>query len=562
MTKDRRTPSISLAMLLLALALPPAVCTAGHFTLAFQRELPAWENSSGEGCLGGRATRVWIWDENGDIMPDIQLKTTWDVLMGVTDIDGRCQIAWNPGVGYDLVCYDGKGSTSDVARMMTATRWPCWEHYSYELGFLYKTDVANPGTFDTDLNCTWAVKDGTSEQAAYTKSLAYNGVDCSNYWSDQSDPGNWQNPPSYFGQTFIATGNRVISARVNGIIGNNDLLSWKLRIVTFPGLQPVGAETEVPVRWPFGWEAFWGVNDCPVVSGRTYMLQVWRDPGGMNIYHVKKNVYPNGQYYEGTTPFPQYDLNGHVCCMTYGDDEPPPTSDILGHWKLDENQGQTAEDSAADNDGALHGNPIWRPAAGKVDGALEFDGDADYVETPFVLNPAQTPFTALAWIKGGAPGQAVLSQTSGTGIGRSWLCADSSGALMTALLFPGRTGYPLMSQFHITDGNWHHIGIVWDGSRRHLYADGADVSTDFMDIPAPEAADGAMYFAAAPALEAHCFWNGLIDDLRIYDRALAPHEIADIVCADRPKSDLNGDCIVDFADFAIFASEWLTSALP
>ncbi len=292
------------------------------------------------------------------------------------------------------------------------------------------------------------------------------------------------------------------------------------------------------------------------------MLQVWRDPGGMNIYHVKKNVYPNGQYYEGTTPFPQYDLNGHVCCMTYEGDDPPPTSDLLGHWKLDENQGQTAEDSAADNDGALHGNPTWRPAGGKVDGALEFDGDADYVETAFVLNPAQTLFTALAWIKGGAPGQAVLSQTGGAGMARSWLCADASGALMTALRFPGRTGYPLTSQFTITDGAWHHIGIVWDGSRRHLYADGADVSTDFQHIPAPEAADGGFYFAAAPALEAHCFWNGLIDDLRIYDRALAPDEIADIVCADRPRSDLNGDCIVDFADFAIFASEWLTSALP
>ena len=95
------------------------------------------------------------------------------------------------------------------------------------------------------------------------------------------------------------------------------MLDWQLRIVTFPGLVPVGPDTSVPVRFPFGWEAFWGVNDCPVVVGQTYMLQARRDNGGMNIYHVTQDVYPHGQYYEGTTAIPGWDLNGHVCCMNY-----------------------------------------------------------------------------------------------------------------------------------------------------------------------------------------------------------------------------------------------------
>jgi hypothetical protein len=565
MTSTYRMTTATVVGVLLTIALPGNFCTAGHFTLAFQRELPAWENSSGEGCLGGRATRVWIWDENGDPVADIQLKTTWDVLMGVTDFDGRCQVVWNPGVGYDLVCADGADSTSDVARMMTATRWPCWEHYSYEVGFLYKSDVSNPGTFDTGLNCTWAEKDGTSEQAAYTKSLAYNGVDCTDYWSDQSYWGNWQDPPSYFGQTFIATGNRVISARVNGILGNNDLLSWKLRIVTFPGLQPVGQETEVPVRWPFGWEAFWGVNDCPVVPGKTYMLQVWRDPGGMNIYHVTKDVYSKGQYYEGTTPFPQYDLNGHVCCMTYEGDELPPVSGLLGHWKLDEASGDIAEDSAAGNDGTLHGDPIWRPSGGIADGALEFDAVDDYVSTDFILSPSESIFSVFAWVKGGSQAQVVVSQASGTGIGRSWLCADTDEPtphLMTGLRFPGRLGYPLISGFPLTDGNWHHIGLVWDGSRRYLYADGVEVAADYQNVAAPEQADGGLYFAAGSTLEPTRFWSGRIDDVRIYDHALTGNEITGLLCPQRPKSDLSGDCRVDFADLAILVSEWLKCNLP
>ncbi len=133
-------------------------------------------------------------------------------------------------------------------------------------------------------------------------------------------------------QTFIATGDRVVAARVHGVIGGNNLLDWQLRIVTFPELQPVGEETSVPVRWPFGWEAFWGVNDCPVVPGQTYMLQAWRNDGGMNIYHVTQDVYPDGQYYEGTTPFPGLDLNGHICCMTYGSSTGP---DYNGDGRID-----------------------------------------------------------------------------------------------------------------------------------------------------------------------------------------------------------------------------------
>lgn len=256
-------------------ALPVTSCMAGHFACAFQRQLSAWENSAGTGCLGGHVCRVWVWDEDGNPVPNIQFYTTWGVLMGATDSDGRAEIPiWADD--YNLMCVDSHGSTSDSTRLMTTHRPECWGHYSFEVGFLYKTDVSNPGEFDLDMNCTWNERAPAPQDndAPYTKSLAYSGVDCTDYWSDQSFYGNWQNPPSYFGQTFIATGDRVVAARVQGIIGGNDLLDWKLRIVTFPGLQPVGTTTSVPVRWPFGWEAFWGVNDCPVVPGQKYMLQV------------------------------------------------------------------------------------------------------------------------------------------------------------------------------------------------------------------------------------------------------------------------------------------------
>jgi len=43
---------------------------------------------------------------------------------------------------------------------------------------------------------------------------------------------------------------------------------------------------------------------------------------------------------------------------------------------------------------------------------------------------------------------------------------------------------------------------------------------------------------------------------------LSQNEIAQFVCSDPPTGDLNGDCTVDFKDFVIFVSNWLTSNVP
>ena len=321
------------AAIFLTFAVTTVSYAAGHFALAFQRQIPAWENGGGTGCLGNHFCRVWVFDESGNIMPNIELRTTSNVPLGHTDADGRCEIVISIGNDIDVVCLNGQGTTSDIAYLMTSNRPECWGHYSFEVCFLYKTDISNPGEFDLDMNGTWnePTPAPQDDDSPYTKSLAYNGVDSTDYWADQSDLGNWQNPPSYFGQTFVATGNRVVAARVHGTIGGTAPLDWQVRIVTFPGLDPVGPPASVPVRAPHGWEAFWGVNDCPVVPGQTYMLQVWRG-GGMNIYLVTDNVYPQGQYYEGTTAFPGLDLNGHVCCMSYAD---LPLADFNGDGKVD-----------------------------------------------------------------------------------------------------------------------------------------------------------------------------------------------------------------------------------
>ena len=190
---------------------------------------------------------------------------------------------------------------------------------------------------------------------------------------------------------------------------------------------------------------------------------------------------------------------------------------LVAHWKLDETEGDIAQDSANGNDGAVHGDPAWQLDGGIINGALELDGLDDYVSTPFVLNPSDGSFSVFAWIKGGAPGQVVISQTDGV----NWLSADQSGGnLMTMLKGSGRSAGPLQSQTVITDGNWHRIGLVWDGSQRMLYVDDVAVAEDTQDSLG--SSDNGLYIGAGKTLDAASFFSGLIDDVRIYNRAITP----------------------------------------
>jgi hypothetical protein len=188
----------------------------------------------------------------------------------------------------------------------------------------------------------------------------------------------------------------------------------------------------------------------------------------------------------------------------------------VAHWKLDETEGMIASDSAGENDGTVIGIPTWQPAGGVAEGALEFKG-ATFVVADFVLNPKEGPFSVLAWVKGGAPGQAIISQQTGA----DWLSLDpATGALVTELKSGGRQSSTLWSDTIIADDAWHRVGFTWDGSNRRLYLD---------DILLAEEADvgladcyGGLNIGCGKNMTPGTFFTGLIDEVRIYNRAVRP----------------------------------------
>jgi hypothetical protein len=191
---------------------------------------------------------------------------------------------------------------------------------------------------------------------------------------------------------------------------------------------------------------------------------------------------------------------------------------LVAHWRLDETEGTVAFDSAAGHhDGTVLGDPLWHPDGGQVGGALELSGLTNLVTTPFVRDPSEGPLSVLVWVKGGAPGQGIVSQAGGA----NWLMAGPvSGVLMTDLKDAGRWSESLLSQTVITDGNWHRVGLVCDGSSRALYVDHVVAAEDPEGLLVGSLA--GLYLGATGKPTVGSFWAGLIDDVRIYDRVVRP----------------------------------------
>ncbi|MBL8551350.1 MAG: DUF4038 domain-containing protein [Hyphomonadaceae bacterium] len=197
---------------------------------------------------------------------------------------------------------------------------------------------------------------------------------------------------------------------------------------------------------------------------------------------------------------------------------------LVAAYSLNENAGSTARNSAsASYNGTFAGTPTWS-AAGKYGAALVFDG-TDSVEIGNItqINGAQQ-VTVEAWMKRGASGSRVLigKQTSNHDVALEFW----TGGTLDAGLSNGSWAY---GRITLNDSAWHHVATVFNGTlsgnanRLKVYVDGVQRTLTFSGtIPATTTTNTTPFRLGRMQDD---YSNGMIDEVRVYNRALSQAEV-------------------------------------
>ncbi|MCK4891724.1 MAG: LamG domain-containing protein, partial [Candidatus Pacebacteria bacterium] len=160
--------------------------------------------------------------------------------------------------------------------------------------------------------------------------------------------------------------------------------------------------------------------------------------------------------------------------------------------------------------------------------ALDFDGSDDYIVLPANTFP-ETEGTISAWFKTAASNQIILftgpSAEDGCGSGVTNpeidICMNSDG-LIKGTVENASSYKDLQSSSSYNDNNWHMTSLSWNSSTISLYIDGIVIDSSALSfIPDPVQ---EVTRVGKPGSSARYF-NGLIDDVRIYNYARTADEI-------------------------------------
>lgn len=197
-----------------------------------------------------------------------------------------------------------------------------------------------------------------------------------------------------------------------------------------------------------------------------------------------------------------------------------PDSGLVGRWHFDEGAGNIAHDSSGyHNDGTVYG-ASW--TSGRFGKALSFDGVDDYVEVPNSHSLDLDRVTLEAWIY-------VTTNTVGTIVRKGPTYSDRVYGLdigyagvrkLFGFVVLGSTSGPALTAYGSTSlatNMWHHVAMVYDGTKVRIYADGA--------LDGESSTQTGMISDNLQPLRIGAYpgqFQGKIDEVRVWNQALVP----------------------------------------
>lgn len=241
------------------------------------------------------------------------------------------------------------------------------------------------------------------------------------------------------------------------------------------------------------------------------------------------------------------------------------TDGLVGYWKFDETSGTTAADVSGHNQNGTHTNsPTISSTVPSTyfsnARSISFDGTNDYVSIPDSSPLDVTNITISFWTK-----LDTTSQTDGAGFvckgdgggGEVW-CIDVSGSIMRFYFWSGGSAYASASTSVLTT-DWTHVAATYDGSTSVIYINGTPEDTDnhgvSLDTNNHVVSIGARQSGGADYDYAI---DGLIDDVRIYSRALSSTEVGELAAGNHTTATWDGSSSDDFET----AANWNINAVP
>lgn len=211
------------------------------------------------------------------------------------------------------------------------------------------------------------------------------------------------------------------------------------------------------------------------------------------------------------------------------------TVGLVSHWKMDDTSGTPIKDSSLNgNDGTWSdssGNDVTEEKTnGQIGTAITFDGVDDYIKSSSANNITY-PTSFSAWVKTPTAhnGLIVSYERENSSMGTFGLLINSSGTARLSTKVGSSNGVGINSTSNIDTNLWTHIvGVMETGNTGRIYVNGVLENTGAIDAPITGTSHhyiGAINASGSGLIK---FFNGSIDDVRIYNRALSDADVTEL----------------------------------
>ncbi|MFC1632359.1 LamG-like jellyroll fold domain-containing protein [Candidatus Omnitrophota bacterium] len=205
-------------------------------------------------------------------------------------------------------------------------------------------------------------------------------------------------------------------------------------------------------------------------------------------------------------------------------------TDYVAYWKLDETSGSLAADASGNGINAtLQGNASWLPSGGRVDGALSLDGSDDYALSSDHSMLDSAHLTVAAWIYHDTNQdgwRVIATRQMGTGNAEHYFLGLCNNELRWMVRTENGVSGHTTAMPTIFPGQWVHLAGTFDGQAVRGYVNGVEVFSYAHSGSIAADSNGICIGAGNNSGTWVEFFDGRIDDLRIYNYALTAAEIA------------------------------------